>query len=131
MREIKFRGKDDDGHWRYGDHVCHNVWSYPSIMEFYDPDYPNDNRFPVDPATVGQFTGLRDCKRREIYEGDILHITAKNPYRSPIDHKSVVTWGNCGWECFGEQLYDLRMRYSVTVIGNIHDNSELLLESNK
>lgn len=134
MREIKFRGKSGT-QWRYGD-LYHD--DHGKLM-IYEPQTKGRTlegspvfawRVKVEPETVGQYTGLRDSKRREIYEGDILHITAKNPYRSPFDHKSSVKWGNGGWECFGETLYNLLMRYSVLVIGNIHDNPELLEDSN-
>lgn len=73
MREIKFRGRRlDNGEWVYGyfiklsDGVCRifSPMKDTTQGEFYN--------WQVDPATVGQFTGHRDKKGREIYEGDIL-----------------------------------------------------------
>ena len=86
----------------------------------------------VDPATVGQFTGMLDKNGREIYEGDIIKIVEK------FDDENVYT-GN-GVVCFEEGIYELQngkhFAYlgwlmhnddiKLEVIGNIHDNPELL-----
>ena len=71
MREIKFRGKHlDDGTWVYGNLLAVNN-NFASIgevgAELCHYKYSN-----VDPATVGQFTGLHEKDGVEIYEGDVL-----------------------------------------------------------
>lgn len=72
IEDIKFKAKRlDNGEWVKGDLVHSTSYvgiSYPSD-EF--SDVPVVHR--VDPSTVCQFTGLKDCKGNEIWEGDIVN----------------------------------------------------------
>lgn len=69
MREIKFRGKRlDNGEWIEGDLLRMNGhW-----FIFPDPAPEGIDKYEVDPATVGEFTGLKDKNGKEIYEGGPL-----------------------------------------------------------
>ena len=136
-REIKFRGKRlDNGEWVYGD-LCHNTlgmakWIMPWGVG--EPRFTN-----IDPATVGQYTGLKDSKRTEeypegqkIYEGDIVKAVAlanDHNQRGAITISAVEYWmGNACLKITYIPLYPFIVDHSFEVIGNIHDNPDLLKE---
>jgi uncharacterized phage protein (TIGR01671 family) len=73
MREIKFRGKEiSTGNWAYGD-LVHST-DVVEILFWKKLGAGMRMRYAVkvDPDTVGQFTGLIDDKKQEVYEGDFL-----------------------------------------------------------
>lgn len=120
-RQIKFRAKTTaNGHWVYG-----------SLIDYGDNTFAIRNRKSqpwVDPATVGQFTGLRDRNGKEIYEGDILAFKWFDGDIVEVDHYPVYYLG--GAFCLRGE-YDLTPLYEqdmkrYEVIGNIHDNPELM-----
>ncbi len=70
-REILFRGKRiDNGQWVYG-----FLWSERVIAPESVPG--NIDEVVIDPATVGEYTGLKDTQGNRIFEGDILKFTCK------------------------------------------------------
>jgi len=136
-REIKFRGLDlEFGNMIFGSLINHDP--IPEIQEMdlgeMDYDYP---RYEVKPETVGQFTGLTDKNGIEIYEGDIVagYQIKDNVPTTPSKGQQVVfkngcfEWGNepLGWDIDNEgdsEPYDTDKW--CLVIGNIHENPELL-----
>ena len=129
MREIKFRAKAGT-QWRYGD-LYHNECGE---LVIYEPKTSGRTlgggavdgwRIKVAPETVGQFTGMLDCEGREIYEGDIIKVRTQNPYWR-FRRNYVVEWGTDGWLLDGDSLYSWFSLHTLEVIGNVHDNPDLL-----
>ena len=147
MREILFRGKRiDNGDWVDGclaayDLICQN---YPEDISNATGEYYGQTPYvgfvEVDTETVGQFTGLMDKNGRGIFEGDILHISKIADglgayYQPPFDYpvNVAVKWDLCAWMwetlCEDKRYIsfpDAWCHYECEIIGNIHDNPELL-----
>lgn len=117
MRPIKFRGKRiDTGEWVYGDL---NHGKGISTTGLYDRS--TIAGYQVDRETVGQFTGLYDCKKKEIYENDILSIAGM--YYQIIFHDGCFGFKN-DWSLFIP--FSMSFLTKRKVMGNVHDNPELL-----
>jgi uncharacterized phage protein (TIGR01671 family) len=131
MREIEFRGISIYSHeWLYGDlsvGSAEHGWDESKV--FIVERRPLFERFEVIPETVGQFTGLLDKNGKKIYEGDIIKYGYKG-----YQWRAVVLWD----EGFAEYRkydtldrirpseYDEELSKCSIVIGNIHENPELL-----
>ena len=131
MREILFRGKRiDNGEWVYGNLVrgCDEKYAY--IVEFGNKELCR-NYINVKPDTVGQYTGLDDKCGNKIFEGDILNTTNSNCAIWYVDYKNTAfccNQGNVNYSCVLDEFVQFSV---VEVIGNIHDNPELLKEIDK
>lgn len=139
MRTIKFRGKTTNGEWVYG-HYTQGAFFHPATEdETVRHLIHADMLYDVDENTVGQFTGLVDMNGREIFENDVIGVNG-----IPA---GIVSWHYNGYyfidDNLGEDLVSNRYRplgemieYSkinkinFEVIGNIHDNPELLKGNN-
>ena len=143
MREILFRGKCGynnewvDGFYykaklyRSDKELCH----YITIPHPESDGRPSDH-IMVHPETVGQFTGLTDKNGKKIFEGDIVHILGHHDVEDwkNVDYTALIDFLDGGFcaidgtvEEHGFRRYALaRLDFSLEVIGNIHDNPELL-----
>ena len=127
MREILYRGaRMEDGKFVYGSlvFVKENDKSeneLPHIVISYGPD--TFDWFEVEPETVGQYTGIDDREGEKIFEGDIFKIGAENNiYTVRFDYGCFLAYED---DVQVGILAELATMF-VKVIGNIHDNKELL-----
>ena len=152
MREILFRGKRiDNGDWVEGNYFIEEqdiedgiIWrDVPVIQQQYGDHF---NCFEIDPATVGQYAVV-DKNGRKIFEGDCIKVVIKKygydgMTETETTQKGLVAYDSIGmiglvlevrdgrnlWsDCFLElSMLDSIIDYRFEVIGNIHDNPELL-----
>lgn len=139
-REILFRGKrTDNNEWAYGIPidteseggfkefiVSHAKWeSDDNSIDFLETDV-----YEVNPRTIGQYTGLTDKHGKKIFEGDIVSLVCDGNV-----HIFVVIWdldeldfkATNGKQNYGPGGYEyLPCSEEIEIIGNIHDNPELL-----
>lgn len=120
-REIIFRGKrTDNGKWVYGD-LYHRKICGAISPTIHTMDYTGGS---VIPTTIGQYTGLKDKNGTRIFEGDIINFTN-------VDYPDCeIIFDNGSFVCneIGEDniVCELHLRLVSEVIGNVHDNPELL-----
>lgn len=123
IENIKFKAKRlDNGEWVKGDLVHSTSYvgiSYPSD-EF--SDVPIVHR--VDPSTVCQFTGLKDCKGKELFENDLIHFVGHKPIGKVIwseeNYAFMVASEN-------EALYwlsDVQEIGKIEIVGNKFDKEK-------
>ena len=119
MREILFRGKRiDNGEWIYGYFSKHTTGK-----TFIRPSGKNcQYSAEVLPETVGQYTGLTDKNGTKIFEGDILNVN--NEYIGVVGY-AAGAFGAKYTDGKGA-IYLCYVNEYSEVIGNIHDNPELL-----
>lgn len=87
--------------------------------------------YEIDPKTLGQFTNATDSNGKEIYDGDIIDDMAHDNY-------GVIEWIDTDC-CFAvqtgaDEIFTLpkhNLYFGETVIGNIHENKDLLKKGKK
>lgn len=139
MREIKFRGmhihvfkpnEHLNGSWVYGYLTDKNYIYSPKL----------EGEMLVDPKTVGQYTGLDDIKKQNVYGGDLLEDGAEKIWEMKFGtHTRIIPLGPSkriklvghGWflESIdnGDVVPATECQY-IKVIGNIYENKDLLKE---
>jgi uncharacterized phage protein (TIGR01671 family) len=149
MREILFRGKTKMGEWlegslmKYTDETPTKREEHFRIQEtlygFTDEsntpffcDYTSGFDEEVIPETIGQYTGLKDKNGKKIFEGDI-HCHQERYYvvRFGKHADTFYSGDRYGWyleEIGGNRVesFDGFEYLFVNIVGNIHDNPELL-----
>ena len=143
-RTIKFRGKDcDTKEWHYGDLITWCGAGQPQIKDWLTDNF---GEFDVETESIGQFTGEADKNGIQIFEGDIVQLeiipptyNGKNP--TPYKDLRYVAWEQQKRAYVyrkikkhpgkhSRNVRDVWMGHgkvrTVEVIGNIHDNPDMM-----
>ena len=128
MREFLLRGKrTDNGEWVEGIlfNAKEDTFIIPHGNEYsYDPIEGlafDVYGCKVDPETVGQYTGLTDKNGNKIFEGDIVDYISSDVIGNPKTGTIIVE----DMTDYDTMIY-LNHSDELQIIGNIHDNPELL-----
>lgn len=141
MRELKFRAWDKDGKCWIPRDLCKldfegNLYTFDDTQENQDIYLKETIKYIIE-----QYTGLKDKNGKEIYEGDILYFIDGHP---PIENKAYAYYEvifilpnyrdilHPGFYCksinkkTANKTLLLNYGRGAEVIGNIHENQELL-----
>lgn len=131
MRGIKFRGKNYDGIWLYGylmpaeKPVINKGCKYRISVSPQSCAGKDKMVYEVISDTIGQYTGLKDKKGKEIYEGDIMNDPTTKGV-GVVEWNSVLCQFQLSWQNMPTAADIFFMvKCGSFVIGNIHDNPEI------
>lgn len=141
-REILFRGKRiGTKEWVVGSYIYAHKWNWDGSAGYLICDIYGTTKTQVIPETVGQFTGLTDKNGKNIFEGDIVVTRYQNGGICSIGdvqfdcgvfgaewtvHKKNKTMVGSWGQRHNLRTFDDDIINNIEVIGNIHDNPELL-----
>jgi uncharacterized phage protein (TIGR01671 family) len=118
MREIIFRGKSiTTGDWVYG--MTISKGTIKRKLNQYFIETSEGKWVGISENTIGQYTGLKDKNGNEIYEGDVVRRFTGYTFEVKIRTYHLGTQNNAS-------AYGYDYDHSDEIIGNIHDNPELL-----
>lgn len=153
-REILFRGKRmDNGEWVEGSLLKVTINGKTAHLIFCENfslvgnDVKVLSHALVDPDTVGQYVGFSDSNGKRIFEDDIVRKTFKGNGEPDFYEDQVLLWAEGAvvefvyiegtvndWTSDFEPTNDFREWRTILnaeVIGNIHDNRDLIPEPEK
>ena len=128
MREILFRGQRVDAkEWVEGYYFM-GFTGISYILVLHDHILEMTEFYEVIQETVGQFTGLLDKNGNKIFEGDIVVCRYANAYTPVFQNGIYMAYNPKEMQTIQQPStqFNIIWRNGCEIIGNIHDNKELL-----
>lgn len=125
IENIKFKAKRlDNGEWIKGYFYEENDNTYIIENRQKESKLNRNPAYQIDPSTVCQFTGLKDCIGKELFENDLIHFIGHKPIGKVIwseeNYAFMVASGN-------EPLYWLSEVLEIgkiAIVGNKFDKEK-------
>ena len=127
-QKVRMDGSPMEGNWVYGG-VCHGTGDFSIIYGNLDEERERPTeKWVVYTDTVGQFTGRMDKNGKRIFEGDVCRFYGTEGYSDYVVFwdDTVSQWTVRQIDLGAKDVLDSYFAECCEVIGNIHDNPELL-----
>jgi len=123
--KIRMNGEKVPSNWVYGG-ICQGKGDFSIIYGSMDVERENPTeKHVVYTDTIGQYTGLTDKNGTKVFEGDIVKLFYKDGFEI-----GLIGWSNIDFRYKFASPDGMAYGFDVTdafeVVGNVHDNPELL-----
>lgn len=120
IESIKFKAKRlGNGEWVCGD-LLHRITDICIAVK----DMDDIVYYPVDPSTVCQFTGLKDCEGKEVWEGDIVEFETYDLYKGKVKIEAVIEYINSVYFAVTDNTPYSLFTKCIKVVGNKFDKDK-------
>ena len=125
IENIKFKAKRlDNGKWVYGYFYKENGNTYIIEDRQKDSVLNRNEAVLIDPSTVCQFTGLKDCEGKEVWEGDIVEFETYDLYKGNVKTEAVIEYISTGYVAVTNNIPYSLCTKCIKVVGNKFDKEK-------
>ena len=125
IENIKFKAKRlDNGEWVYGYYYRENGNTYINEDRQKDSVLNRNEAVLIDPSTVCQFTGLKDCEGKEVWEGDIVEFETYDLYKGNVKTEAVIEYISTGYVAVTNNIPYSLCTKCIKVVGNKFDKEK-------
>ena len=125
IENIKFKAKRlDNGKWVCGYFYKENGNTYIIENRQKESMLNRNVTYEVDPSTVCQFIGLKDCEGNEVWEGDIVEFKTYDFYKGKVKIEAVIEYINSVYFAVTDNTPYSLFTKCIKVVGNKFDKEK-------